>query len=395
MILLSIIIPVYNASLYLKECLDSVLDQSLKMFEIICVDDGSCDESGMMCDEYAAKYDCIKVIHQENRGPIGARMRGLRESSGKYITFVDADDFLDRNFYKELLIHTEIEWFDIILGGYVLDIGGTDERVFCASQLMKLSRLEAIKEMFERRIFDWSGCGKVYKRELFSSINDWWCESSYGEDTEMNWKLFNVADSILSVPTYGYHYRVHSNSLTRSLSWKTFDYFKRIDRIKSEINNNIYDKKLLYLVNHCGLRQAEWELSEFAKEAFRHFEEEEYLKCLITKYKSEDLLLYPYSDDIRSFCEKSKYIYIYGCGYYGQMVSGFLQSNNIDYSGFFVSKGHKTTEAFLGKTVYEYGDVTLNSDCGIIIAVKDCKAILDAFSDDNIMSNQFIQWYCV
>ena len=93
----SIIVPVYNVEKYLRECIDSILCQTFTDFELILVDDGSKDESGKICDEYAEKDNRIKVIHKENGGQSTARNCGVKESSGKYIVFLDSDDFISED----------------------------------------------------------------------------------------------------------------------------------------------------------------------------------------------------------------------------------------------------------------------------------------------------------
>ena len=92
--LISIIIPVFNAEKYLTECLDSVRGQTLEDVEILCVNDGSTDQSGTICDRYAAEDPRFRVIHQKNAGQSAARNRGLELALGKYVMFVDADDTL-------------------------------------------------------------------------------------------------------------------------------------------------------------------------------------------------------------------------------------------------------------------------------------------------------------
>ena len=98
--LISVIIPVYNVEKYLRRCLDSVIAQTYQNLEIICVDDGSIDDSGKICDQYAVRDARIKVIHQENQGLSAARNRGLDAAEGEYIAFVDSDDYILEDMYK-------------------------------------------------------------------------------------------------------------------------------------------------------------------------------------------------------------------------------------------------------------------------------------------------------
>ena len=104
--MISIIVPVYNAEKYLCECIDSILFQTHKNFELILVDDGSPDNSGEICDEYATRDERIKVIHKENGGVSSARNLGIEVSNGEYITFIDSDDFVDEKYLE--LMHNRI-----------------------------------------------------------------------------------------------------------------------------------------------------------------------------------------------------------------------------------------------------------------------------------------------
>lgn len=117
--LISVIVPVYNVKPYLEECMNSILNQTYKNFEVILVDDGSTDGSGEMCDEYAEKYSFIKVIHQENLGPSGARNAGVDISEGRYISFVDSDDIVAEDYLKILYENAVLYNADVSMCGYV------------------------------------------------------------------------------------------------------------------------------------------------------------------------------------------------------------------------------------------------------------------------------------
>ena len=99
----SVIVPVYNVEKYLKQCLDSIVDQTLEDLEIVLVDDGSVDSSGTICDEYAKKDTRIRVIHKENGGLSDARNAGLKYVTSPYVGFIDSDDYIDLDFYCGLL----------------------------------------------------------------------------------------------------------------------------------------------------------------------------------------------------------------------------------------------------------------------------------------------------
>lgn len=103
MVQISVIVPVFKVEPYLSRCIDSILRQSIQDFELILVDDGSPDNCGAICDEYAQKDPRVRVIHQENRGVSAARNRGLDMASGKYVVFVDSDDWVEYDYLKDLL----------------------------------------------------------------------------------------------------------------------------------------------------------------------------------------------------------------------------------------------------------------------------------------------------
>ena len=117
---LSIIIPAYNAEKYIRRCVMSTVSLYGMMFEVILVDDGSSDGTGKLCDEFTDKYENVKVIHKVNGGVVSARNMGLHAAKGKYITFVDADDWIRAEFLVEAVGHLEDKLeIDIVVGSMV------------------------------------------------------------------------------------------------------------------------------------------------------------------------------------------------------------------------------------------------------------------------------------
>ena len=115
----SIIVPVYNVEKYLECCLESLINQTLKDIEIICVNDGSTDNSGKILENYAAKDNRIKVIHQVNGGQAAARNNGLNAVNGKYINFIDSDDWVDLDFIEKLYDAAERNSADIAVASII------------------------------------------------------------------------------------------------------------------------------------------------------------------------------------------------------------------------------------------------------------------------------------
>lgn len=167
--MISVIIPVYNVSAYLSQCLESVLRQTYKDLEIILVDDGSKDNSGMLCDEYAAKDSRIKVIHKENGGLSDARNFGTAQASGGWIFYLDSDDWMANNTLETLLQYAEINNCDAVQGGmYYAYPNHLLKRKEKPSTV--LSRNAAMKELIINdrvKNFAW---GKLYRTELVKDI---------------------------------------------------------------------------------------------------------------------------------------------------------------------------------------------------------------------------------
>ena len=118
---LSVIVPVYNGEKYLCRCLDSILAQSFSDFELILINDGSTDNSGKLCDDYAAADSRVTVIHTENRGVSRARKTGLERATGKYVTFVDCDDWLDKALYFRMVDGAEQHGADVVVCAFLME----------------------------------------------------------------------------------------------------------------------------------------------------------------------------------------------------------------------------------------------------------------------------------
>ena len=127
--LISVIVPVYNVEQYLRECIESITNQTYNHLQIILVDDGSTDDSGKICDEYKAIDERIIVIHQKNKGLVGARKTGLEVANGEYIGFVDSDDYIDREMYDSLLEYALLENADMVHSGCYVYKWGQKENV--------------------------------------------------------------------------------------------------------------------------------------------------------------------------------------------------------------------------------------------------------------------------
>ena len=155
--LVTIIVPVYNVEKYLRKCLNSIVNQTYKNIEIICVDDGSPDNSIDILNEFAEKDQRVKVIRQENQGLSGARNAGINNATGKYIMFVDSDDWIKLNMIELMTNKIEKENLDLVICGRYHYINGIKKEI----------NLNKIKEVLENKILN----GKEYFKVITSKTN--------------------------------------------------------------------------------------------------------------------------------------------------------------------------------------------------------------------------------
>lgn len=205
---ISVIVPVYKAELYLRRCLDSILSQTYPYLEIILVDDGSPDNSGVICDEYAAKDDRIKVIHQENLGVSAARNAGINIACGDWIAFVDSDDYIDADMYAYLLQLAKSADADLVQCDAVLEgeKGSWHRCVFITKEDISVNQWKFLA----------SECwGKLYRRSLIGEERfPQGC--SLGEDLYFNVHIMVQTQCFVAGHQAKYHYIQTEGSLFRS-----------------------------------------------------------------------------------------------------------------------------------------------------------------------------------
>lgn len=216
---ISVITPVYNAENHIENCIQSVLDQSFTDFELLLINDGSTDSSGTICDNFAAKDHRIKVFHQENGGPSAARNKGIDEMQGDYVTFIDADDYVDQN-YLEAFIPLDVDIKNsIVLQGYTWE---NNELIVKEHKFQrKLYPNSLYSELFhstniiQRHPF---ACIKLFPVHLIKTKKIYFDkEIKFGEDFIFFLECLKYTESILLVEQTGYHYRYNETSLTRTI----------------------------------------------------------------------------------------------------------------------------------------------------------------------------------
>ncbi|WP_346355416.1 glycosyltransferase family 2 protein [Azotosporobacter soli] len=227
---ISVIVPIYKVEAHVRKCIESILAQSFTNIEIILVDDGSPDNSGDICDEYARKDPRVRVIHKENRGVSSARNVGVDMACGRYIGFVDGDDWVEPDMY--LTLHEAMREYDADIAHCThRNVKLTDsiqcaepENSNCDGGIQVYSREEALLELLNNiKITNLSG-DKLYKAELFDGII--YPEGQTYEDWYTVPKLLACAKRIVKVRKIQYYYLRHLNGITGTLNIsKRYDFF--------------------------------------------------------------------------------------------------------------------------------------------------------------------------
>lgn len=261
---ISIIVPVYNTEKYVFNCLESLVKQTYHNFEIIVVNDGSIDNSQGICEKLSEKDSRIKVFSKTNGGLSDARNFGIDKASGKYLGFVDSDDYLSEDMYEILIKGIKKNNADIAVAaikqvdedGKVLLIRGME------TKCTVLNRQSAMEELlFSQRISN-SVCNKLFKRELFTGIE--FPVGKLYEDEFVTYKVFDKASKIYVSSKVFYNYRYNINSITHSeFSVREFDRIEASEQ-KIEFCKEKYPGLLhlaqKYLVYDCIMALSKMEI---------------------------------------------------------------------------------------------------------------------------------------
>lgn len=230
---LSVIVPIYNGERYIRNCIGSILALTFQDHELILVDDGSTDATGKICDQYAQIDPRVVVCHKKNEGVTCARMAGLIKAKGDYIAFVDADDWLERDFLEELMEKMLQDHADMVVAGCIKERSGEreillnniPEGIYTDDRL----REEIIPRMLYHQGFYQFGIlpymwNKLYKREILLQCFEGMDTNIYdGEDVALIFTYLLKIDRLVVLTTAKYHYRIHDGSVTAN---KRKDYYQ-------------------------------------------------------------------------------------------------------------------------------------------------------------------------
>lgn len=221
----SIILPIYKVEKYLPECIESVLSQSYKDFEIILVDDGSPDNCPKMCDKYAEKYDNVKVIHQPNAGLACARNTGLKHASGEYIIFIDSDDYLSENNALEKIDKGLKESEDILIYGYKKYYESTSSFGVHANKFTQpdtpMKPAPFLKLQLQEDSYTGTAWAKVVKRRLLVDNDIQFKPGMISEDIDWYLQVLLAATSMVAINDVLYIYRMREGSISHDVKEKS------------------------------------------------------------------------------------------------------------------------------------------------------------------------------
>lgn len=275
--LFSVIVPVYNAKEYLADCIESILKQSFKDWELILVDDGSTDGSEKICDDFAAKDMRINVIHQRNGGVTKARQTGILQSKGKYVLYVDSDDWIDRNLLNEAsIIIRDTDTDSICFAFKYIHMDGKEEIKYEPAKEGLYNRMAMREEIYPKVLLNanmrnmfYTITGKVIRRSMLLAVQTAIPDSlTIGEDTACSVGVYTAARNVYISENPGYYYRIHSTSVSHHFDIRlyhqlaaTIQYFEQL-KIKEipDFSNQIdrYVMLVLFCTMLIGIENKSW-----------------------------------------------------------------------------------------------------------------------------------------
>ena len=249
----SIIIPVYNVKEYLEKCLESIVNQSFKDFEVICVNDGSTDNSLKILQKYAEKDKRFKVLNQENQGQGVARNNALKIANGEYILFVDPDDFIEFDMLEVLKERLDVQNIDVAFFDYQIFGENTKTRIVRFMDEMKNNLNLNIDDNF---VFNWQElvknnfssipmmlCNKVYSNKCIKENHIQFAPNKHAEDHIFSISATLLADKISYIKKTLYYYRNRPDSAVNKISEENFCIFENIKILEKFLKQNRFFEK--------------------------------------------------------------------------------------------------------------------------------------------------------
>lgn len=255
--MISIVVPVYNVESFLDKCIQSILNQTFKDFELILINDGSKDNSLEICEKYKELDDRIIIFSQENKGLSEARNSGIKLANKPYITFIDSDDWIENNMldilYKNIIEHKA----DVVNSKFFIDYSNKkDIQNKNTNNIDVYNKKQALYELFSGRKLANFACGKLYKTEIIKDIK--FPPNTLFEDVYVMYKVFDKSNVIVDLSIKLYHYVQHENSISHNYfinPKKNLDFYKGLMKQLEFLENNKvgffkYKKAKTHLAKH-------------------------------------------------------------------------------------------------------------------------------------------------
>lgn len=276
--LVSVIIPIYNVEMYLERCIDTVINQTYSNLEIILVDDGSPDNCPQICERYKLTDDRIKVIHKANGGLSDARNAGIEQATGKYIIFIDSDDYVEKEMIEKLYLSIVSNEADVAIAGYEPTSGIVYEQ--CDGSVYADTSEKVLFQLLSR--YGWNACGKLVKKESLGSLR--FKKGILYEDYEFIPRLFLNSQKAVLINENLYHYFIRQDSIMGQSKSRISDDYITI----ANGNIELFHKKIA---------------DNFMKDQFISWVYIRYYRATIRYYRK------PYRENNREFvCHSKKFL---------------------------------------------------------------------------------------
>ncbi len=270
--LISVIVPIYNVEVYLPQCIDSIIQQTYRNLEVILVDDGSTDRSGIICNQYAKKDFRIKVIHKNNGGLSDARNTGLDHAKGEYIGFIDSDDYIEKNMYEQLIFACKKYNKKIAMCGRNIVYKNNNINMFTLKRQECWDAKKAVANLLSWKNIDSAACDKIFYASCFHNVR--FPLNKINEDIFIMVKIINNADGIVHIGDAKYNYRFRPGSITsQKFSTKKMDLLIASEEVKyyciamypdlKEVADAFYLRAIILI---GGMFQKRKQIKEFEKE---------------------------------------------------------------------------------------------------------------------------------
>ena len=403
-----VLIPLYNMAEYLERCLISIVGEK-SVGEIIIVNDGSTDGGESVCEKLSKRDDRIRVINAQHRGVAAARNLGLKKFTTEYITFVDADDWIEKGMLDDSVQYLkEHQDIDIYINGMCRDdANGIRRKMFNRDDgILIFEKEDALKELFKGDYYRWELCGKIYRHRLF---DDFKVDETVirGEDLDNNWVLFNKANRVIcnARPLYHYYYNTGSAVNTPEIMlYSMYEIYGKLLKsacghlsfVRPYLINLAYREVVVQIKRLCcdGIEKNrklivtyQNNLTKFDEgdvESARELDIHGYEKMnfglseAIKKYGEIDRLVEVYSqikntfadglNEIDAVCDN---IFFYGTGAVANIISNIAKIRMFDWNGYIVSDDALKKSYFCERPVFRVSEIEDKENAVVILALNE------------------------